>query len=150
VERRLRLRGEAEVRAARAQGKAFADGPLVARVLPNELEPPQNRYAVVAGKRVGKAVARNRAKRLVREALRRLHPGLKQGYDVVVIVRGTAEELPGFETALASLERIAKRAKLVESSVLSPQSPNTATGGGGVVQTEQTVALPSIVQEDGR
>jgi ribonuclease P protein component len=136
VERRLRLRGEAEVRAARARGKAFADGPLVARVLPNALEPAQNRYAVVAGKKVGKAVERNRAKRLVREALRRLNPGLSQGYDIVVIVRGTAEELPGFETALACLERIATRARLVgEPSAVSRQ-PSEETGGGGTgVQT---------------
>src|SRR5262249_28917008 len=117
---------------------------------PNALEPPQNRYAVVAGKRVGKAVARNRAKRLVREALRRLHPGLEQGYDVVVVVRGTAEEMPGFETALASLERIASRARLVESSLVSRQSSETAPGDAGMASTEQTVALPPIVQEDGR
>ncbi|HEY7034578.1 MAG TPA: ribonuclease P protein component [Thermomicrobiales bacterium] len=131
MERRLRLRGEAEVRAARAQGKAFADGPLVARVLPNALEPPQNRYAVVAGKRVGKAVERNRAKRLVREALRRLHPGMSQGYDVVVIVRGTADELPGFATALACLERIAKRARLVDEASGVRRQASGATGDGG-------------------
>ncbi len=91
----------------------------MARVLPNTLEPVQNRYAVVAGKRVGKAVERNRAKRLVREALRRLHPQLKQGHDIVVIVRGTADELPGFDVAAACLERITKRARLIgESSVV--------------------------------
>jgi len=131
VERRLRLRGEAEVRAARAQGKAYADGPLVARVLPNALDPAQNRYAVVAGKRVGKAVERNRAKRLVREALRRLHPNLKQGHDVVVIVRGTPDELPGFDVASACLERIAKRARLVEEpSAVSHQPSAKAVGNG--------------------
>jgi ribonuclease P protein component len=127
LERRLRLRGEAEVRAARAQGKAYAEGPLVARVLPNTLEPSQNRYAVVAGKRVGNAVERNRAKRLVREALRRLHPSLKPGHDVVVIVRGTTKELPGFETALACLERIMRRARLVEPSAISHQ-PSAVSG----------------------
>jgi ribonuclease P protein component len=144
VERRLRLRGEAEVRAARARGKAFADGPLVARVLPNGLEPPQNRYAVVAGKKVGKAVERNRVKRLVREALRRLHPGLSQGYDIVVIVRGPAEELPGFATTLGCLERIARRARLAgEPSAVSRQPSGaprhdgqTAEGDRGVLGTE--------------
>jgi ribonuclease P protein component len=124
------LRGEAEVRAARAQGKAYAEGPLVARVLPNTLEPSQNRYAVVAGKRVGNAVERNRAKRLVREALRRLHPSLKPGHDVVVIVRGTTKELPGFETALACLERIMRRARLVEPSAISHQPSAARTDVG--------------------
>ena len=74
MERNLRLRREAEVRRARARGKAWADGPLVARVLVNDLDPRQNRYTVIAGKKVGKAHERNRAKRLVREAIRHLHP----------------------------------------------------------------------------
>jgi ribonuclease P protein component len=141
MERRLRLRGEADVRVARAKGKAYSDGPLVARVLPNALEPSQNRYAVVAGKRVGNAVQRNRAKRLVREALRRLHPTLRQGFDVVVVVRGTTEELSGFDLALACLERIAKRARLTdESSVGSPS---------GSRQSSETAAVDTAGAQSG-
>lgn len=112
----LRLRREAEIREARARGKAYAQGPLVARVLANGTEPPRNRYAVIAGKRVGKAVQRNRCKRLVREAIRHLHPNLKPGHDLVVIVRGTVEELTGFDVALEALERIARRARLLEAT----------------------------------
>jgi ribonuclease P protein component len=113
VERQLRLRREAEVRKARARGRAWADGPLVARILPNGLEPAQNRYAVIAGKKVGKAHERNRAKRLVREAIRHLHPRLRPGHDLVVIVRGGLDELPGLEAAEASLGRIVRRAGLL-------------------------------------
>jgi ribonuclease P protein component len=130
VNRALRLREEAEVREARARGKAYADGPLVARVLANDTE--QNRYAVVAGKRVGKAVQRNRCKRLVREAIRKLHPRLIPGYDVVIIVRGTVEELTGLDVALGSLERIATKAKLIrpdekDVSVVEPGQASTVT-----------------------
>ncbi|MDQ3931258.1 MAG: ribonuclease P protein component [Actinomycetota bacterium] len=48
---------------------------------------PENapRLAVVASRRVGSAVARNRAKRLVREAARGL--GWKRGTDIVVVAR---------------------------------------------------------------
>ena len=112
VERRLRLRRESEVRRARNRGKAFADGPLVARILPNDLDPPQNRYTVIAGKKAGKAVQRNRLKRLVREAIRHLHPELRPGHDLAIIVRGTVEEMPGLAVAEASLERIVRRAGL--------------------------------------
>jgi ribonuclease P protein component len=45
------------------------------------------RLGVVASRKVGPAVARNRAKRLVREAFR-LHPEVfPRGLDVVIIVR---------------------------------------------------------------
>ena len=113
VERDLRLRREAEVRQVRARGRAWSDGPLVVRVLPNATEPVTNRYAVVAGKRVGKSVQRNRLKRLVREAIRHLHPRLTPGFDLVVIIRGTVDEMPGLAVAEASLERIVRRAGLV-------------------------------------
>ena len=122
VERRLRLREEAEVRQVRSRGRAWADGPLVARVLPNpaagpgaDSGAPPNRYAVVAGKKVGGSVQRNRAKRLVREAIRRLHPRLAPGHDVVVVVRGTLEEMPDQATAQAVLERIVRRAGLLRT-----------------------------------
>ncbi len=115
MERGLRLRREWEVRRARSRGRSFADGPLVARVLANGSEPPVNRYAVVAGKKVGDAVRRNRLKRLVREALRHLHPALTPGYDVVVVVRGTVEEMPGYVAARAPLERIVRRAGLLSA-----------------------------------
>ncbi|HEV2107438.1 MAG TPA: ribonuclease P protein component [Thermomicrobiales bacterium] len=114
VERRLRLRRESEVRRVRNRGKAFADGPLVARILPNESDPPRNRYTVIAGKKVGKAVQRNRLKRLVREAIRHLHPRLALGHDVVIMVRGRVDEMPGLAVAEASLERIARRAGLLD------------------------------------
>lgn len=117
VERRLRLREEADVRHARSRGKSFADGPLVVRVLPNRSDPPQNRYAVVAGKRVGKAVQRNRLKRLMREAIRHAHPRLAVGHDVVVVVRGTVAELSGFEVADATFARIMTRAGLLRQDV---------------------------------
>ena len=123
MERSLRLRREAEVRRARGRGRAWADGPLVARILPNGIAPPQNRYTVVAGKKVGKAHERNRAKRLAHEALRLLHPRLRQGYDIVVIVRGTLDELPTFAVADASLNRIMGRAGLLATESVPPGPP---------------------------
>ncbi len=122
VERRLRLRRESEVRRVRNRGRAWADGPLVARILPNGSDPPHNRYTVIAGKKVGKAVQRNRLKRLVREAIRHLHPRLASGHDVVVIVRGRVDEMPGLAEAAASLERIVRRAGLLDGQANTPSN----------------------------
>lgn len=113
MDRSLRLREDWEVRNARSRGKAQALGPLVIRVFAHPDDPRPNRYAVIAGKKVGKAHERNRCKRLVREVLRELHPTLKPGHDIVVIVRGGPDELTGLEVARETLTALFQRARLL-------------------------------------
>lgn len=144
MERGLRLRREAEVRQVRARGKAWAAGPLVARVLPNGLEPAQNRYAVVAGKRTGKAVQRNRLKRLVREGLRHLHPRLAPGYDVVVIVRGDVAEMPGLDVAETALRRI-----MTHAGLLRPE-PETSGQPSAISRRQDEMLVPGAAATDRR
>ncbi|HEV2529637.1 MAG TPA: ribonuclease P protein component [Thermomicrobiales bacterium] len=129
--RDLRLRRESDVQRARARGKAWADGPIVFRVAPNTADRERNRYTVVAGKKVGRSVQRNRAKRVVREALRLWHPNLRPGHDIVVIVRGTHDQLPDLATAQPIVDRIVRRARLdvpVEETSSSP-APDGAPAG---------------------
>jgi ribonuclease P protein component len=59
-------------------------------ILPNGL--PVARLGIAAGKKVGGAVQRNRAKRLIREVFRRNKPA--PGIDVVVIPRRELIEAP--------------------------------------------------------
>ena len=125
MDRRLRLREDADIRRVRSRGRSVAEGPLLGRVLANGLVPPRNRYTVVAGKKQGNAVARNRVKRLVREGLRGLHPTLRPGHDLVVIVRGTVAELPDAATARRVLDRIVRRANLVQA----PATPTVGSAG---------------------
>jgi ribonuclease P protein component len=98
---------------AHSRGRAVSDGPLVLRYLPNVSDPPRNRYGVIAGRKSGGSVQRNRLKRVTREALRALHPELRPGYDLVIIIRGTVDELPGSEAARQLLARMLRRAGLL-------------------------------------
>jgi ribonuclease P protein component len=123
VNRELRLREDREVKQTRRAGKAYADGPLVARILANQSDPPSNRYTVIAGKKVGKAHERNRCKRLTREAVRYLHPHLKQGFDVAIIVRGGIEELTGLDVAYGAMQRIFTRARMLVDEPIPPPLP---------------------------
>lgn len=113
VAREFRLRTDFEVRQARSRGKAHAEGPIVLRILRNSLDPSQNRYAFIAGKKCGNSVKRNRVKRLCREAIRLLHPRLATGYDVVVIIRGQATELPTYDVTRQIMERLLLRARML-------------------------------------
>jgi ribonuclease P protein component len=45
--------------------------------------------AFVAGRRVGGAVVRNRARRILRAAWRELASGVRDGYDIVLVARDT-------------------------------------------------------------
>jgi len=123
IARPFRLREDADVRRVRSRGKAFAHCALVARVLPNDLDPPHNRYTVVAGKKCGDAVDRNRLKRLTREALRGFHPWLKPGHDIVFVVRGNVGEMPTLTEAQTALTRIFAKSGLVMEGNAPEQRP---------------------------
>lgn len=69
----------------RQHGKVYRHPLLILSLAPNNL--PHNRYGFITGKRLGKAVLRNRVRRLLREAVRQVHPELQPGYDVVIIAR---------------------------------------------------------------
>lgn len=65
------------------RGRFYSGSTLMVRVLPNGLG--WSRLGVVAGKKVGSAVERNRAKRRIREAVN--IRAMPLGWDVVVIAR---------------------------------------------------------------
>ena len=61
----------------------------------------KSRLGVTVSKRVGRAVARNRVKRLVREHFRHHKAELKDGYDVNVIAKSGSSELSSREITKA-------------------------------------------------
>lgn len=75
-------------RRAYAKGKSAATPTLVLYVRPNGLA--KNRLGLTVGTKVGKAVVRNRVRRRVRESYRLREPGLKSGFDLVVVARAAA------------------------------------------------------------
>ncbi len=66
-------------------GKSYAHPLIVLIKLPND--GTDTRFGVSAGRSVGNAVQRNRAKRCLREALRPLLSSIKPGWDVLLLSR---------------------------------------------------------------
>lgn len=46
------------------------------------------RYGITIGKKIGNAVKRSRARRVIRAAFREIYPEISQGCDVVFVARG--------------------------------------------------------------
>ena len=85
MQKRFRLSRSEDFKRVRRIGKSYAH-PLV--VLVAQANQSQNiRVGVTAGKTVGTAVSRNRAKRLLREVLRPMLPNLASGWDLILIAR---------------------------------------------------------------
>jgi len=84
---------------------------VVLNAAPNGLE--GIRCGFVVGKKIGGAVSRNRARRLIREALRHRLPLLKPGYDLVWIARSSIIEAD-FASVQAAIDEVLRRGKLYE------------------------------------
>jgi ribonuclease P protein component len=108
VQRKFRLTRSEDVRRVRHDGKSFAH-PLV--VLVAQASDGQHlRVGVTAGKTTGTAVQRNRAKRLLREAMRPLLSSIEPHWDMILIARpaiGSAT-LEQTRSAVAGLLRRAR------------------------------------------
>lgn len=85
LRKRERLRKRREFLAVQRSGKRYHADLFVLIWAPGPA--PWTRLGVTASRRVGGAVARNRAKRLIREAFRRNKPSLPPATDLVIIAK---------------------------------------------------------------
>ena len=69
-----------------AKGKSLVSPLMVTYVMKNRLG--YNRLGITASKKVGNAVKRNRARRIIKAAYTSTEPQLLQGYDIVLVARG--------------------------------------------------------------
>lgn len=79
-------------------------------VLPNEQG--VSRFGISAGRSVGKAVQRNRAKRRIREALRPLLADIEPGWDVLLLARLSILEAP-FPSLADAMKSLFRKASLI-------------------------------------
>lgn len=114
MKRALRLRRPADFSRVRRQGRSYRHRLLLLRLCENSLA--HNRYGIVAGRRLGMAVERNRIKRRLRALLMTLHKDLRQGFDIVLLPRRGVLRQP-FTQLQRIIKRMFSQARLVQKRV---------------------------------
>ncbi len=104
-----RLSTRAEFSRVYREGRRYAGESLVLYVRQTEAS---RRTAVTAGRGLSNAVARNRAKRRLREALRKLEDRLCPRGDIVVVARSRAGTTP-FPDIVAEMESLCVAGRLL-------------------------------------
>jgi ribonuclease P protein component len=104
------IRRAPELGAIRRRGRRYEQNLVVVYVLPSE---DLTRVGFVSSRTVGHAVARNRARRLLREAWRGLAPRIKKAHDVVAVARS---EIRGakMQDVMSDMERALIAAGLID------------------------------------
>ena len=112
VQRKFRLTRSEDFKRVRRSGKSYAH-PLVVLIV-QKSDQPRVRVGVAAGRTAGTAVYRNRAKRLLREAMRPLIPHIASGLDLILIAR------PGLTSSTLEDTRRAVLHLLERAQILTP------------------------------
>ncbi len=111
--RRYRLRHSADFDLLRRSDQRWHDPLVVLVVKANGL--PFSRFAFIASKKVGKATRRNRAKRLLREAIAEQFDSIRPGWDCLLIAKQRTSQAQYQEVGDAVAELL-KRAQLILDS----------------------------------
>ncbi|GIV78743.1 MAG: hypothetical protein KatS3mg050_3137 [Litorilinea sp.] len=113
MKRRYRVRDNKRFQEIRRRGRSYSDALLVLCALPNDL--PYSRFGFSVSSRIGNAVARNRIKRRLREAVRLRMDSVKPGWDVVFIARNPIRSAD-YQAMDAACARLLRRAHLLRES----------------------------------
>ena len=118
MQRKFRLTRSEDFKRVRRSGKSYAHPLLV--LVAQAGEEGRLHVGVAASRAIGTAVKRNRAKRLLREAMRTLLPSTHAGWDILLIARPGLLSCSMFEVREALLT-------LLRRAGLAVQVPSDAT-----------------------
>lgn len=113
MKKALTLKKNHEFRRLYSKGASAAGSGLVIYCRKNRLG--HNRLGITVSTKLGHAVVRNRARRRLRETFRLNGPMLRQGYDIILVARHRAVDMPWKELN-ANFIKLSKKLGLLEEN----------------------------------
>ena len=115
MKRKFRLTSATDFKRVRRFGKSYAHPLIVLIIQPGEL--PFSRFGVSAGRSVGNAVLRNRAKRQIREIIRAHLPEISSGWNIVILARSAIAQASHQDIENAIYELLRRANLLLDQNV---------------------------------
>lgn len=109
----VKLKENRDFRRAYSRGKSFVSPYLVLYVNKNRTK--NIRIGITAGKKIGNAVCRNKAKRLIRAGFQNIDCSITSGYDLVIVARTRILSVKSTVVAY-SLEKLLHNAGVAEKN----------------------------------
>ena len=94
------------------RGKGYVDSLVVMYVIKNRYG--FTRFGITSSKKVGNAVRRNRARRVIRQSVRNIGFDMTQGYDIILVARAKTAYVKQQQVE-AQLRILAKQAGLIKN-----------------------------------
>ena len=107
----ITLKRNNDFRRIYSKGRSFGSSVLVTYVLKNRRG--EVRIGITTSKKIGKAVLRNRSRRIIREAFRSISGELTPGYDLVFVARGKTPFVKSYDI-LRSMKKELKEAGVLK------------------------------------
>ena len=93
------------------RGKSYVSPLIVTYVFKRIYDKP--RVGITTGKKIGKAVKRNRARRVIMSAYRALYPRIDNRYDIVFVARGKTPYVK-MQDVLQCMEKQLRKAGVIK------------------------------------
>lgn len=124
LKREFRLRHTKDIQRLRNEGRAQSNRLLVLLTAPHEKqqeeEPQPVRVGVITGKRLGKAVIRNKVRRRLNAVMQQVYPNLPAGSDFLLLARKPIVEAT-YQDIEAAVITLLRRAGFLEGNDVQPR-----------------------------